>query len=123
MRQFVRQFRINGKPMLSPDTDVTARYTDLDSADGGRDESGAMHRIVLRHKLGTWSFCYSQLSEEERRYLEELFPEGDFLFTHPDRLNAQREVTCRAYRRECVMRYHNALKGQWRDYKFEIVEC
>lgn len=124
MRPFAKQFRINGMPVLAPDADISVSYSDVDSSDGGRDEAGAMHRIVLRHKLGTWSFCYSQLSEEEKRYMERLFPDGeDFDFTHPDRLHADREVTTRAYRADYALCWHNAATGQWRNYKFEIVEC
>ncbi len=124
MRRFAKQFRINGQPLLAPDADVTVSYADLDSTDGGRDESGVLHRIVLRHKLGTWTFCYNRLSEEERRYMERLFPAGEsFEFTHPDRLHDRKEVVTQAYRKECSLCWHNAAMGDWRNYKFEIVEC
>ena len=48
MRPFTNLFLINGKPMLAPDADVGVSYTDLDANDSGRDESGYMHRIVMR---------------------------------------------------------------------------
>lgn len=124
MRPFAKQFRINGKPLFAPDADVAVSYSDLDGEDSGRDESGVMHRIVVRYKLGTWSFEYSHLTEEEKRYMEELFPEEpDFEFTHPDRRNAEKEVTCRAYRSNYGIVWHNARTGQWRNYKFNIIEC
>ena len=85
MRQFAKQFWINGQPMLAPDADVTATYKDLDCADGGRDEAGVMHRIVLRPKVGVWTFCYSRLSEEERRYMERLFPRRGGLSLYPSK--------------------------------------
>ena len=98
-RSFTNIFRINGKPMFAPDEDVAVSYSDLDADDSGRDESGYMHRIVVRYKMGTWSFEYSHITEEEKRYMEELFGnEPDFDFTDPDRLNAEREVTSKAYR-------------------------
>lgn len=124
MRPFAKHFRINGMPVLAPDADVSVVYADLASSDGGRDEAGAMHRIVLRPMLGKWTFFYSQLSEEEKRYMERLFPDGqDFQFTHPDRLRAGQEVTSLAYREDCAMSWHNATAGLWRNYKFQIVEC
>lgn len=123
-RSFTNIFRINGKPMLAPDEDVAASYSDLDADDSGRDESGYMHRIVVRYKMGTWSFEYSHITEEEKRYMEELFGnEPDFDFTHPDRLNAEKEVTIKAYRSKYSNAWHNARTGQWRNYKFNIIEC
>lgn len=123
-RSFTNIFRINGKPMFAPDEDVGVSYSDLDADDSGRDESGYMHRIVVRYKLGTWSFEYASITEEEKRYMEELFGDTpDFDFTHPDRLNAEKEVTVKAYRSKYGLSWHNARKGQWRNYKFNIIEC
>lgn len=123
-RSFTNIFRINGKPIFAPDEDVAVSYSDLDADDSGRDESGYMHRIVVRYKLGTWSFEYSHITEEEKRYMETLFGDTpDFDFTHPDRLNANKEVTVKAYRSKYGLSWHNARTGQWRNYKFNIIEC
>ena len=51
-------FTINGKPMLLPDTEVAVSYEDLDASDSGRDESGVMHRMVVRYKVGVWNFTF-----------------------------------------------------------------
>lgn len=124
MRSYTNLFLINGKQMFAPDEDVGVSYSDLDADDSGRDESGYMHRIVVRYKVGTWSFEYSSISEAEKRYLEELFGETpDFDFTHPDRVNAERQVTCKAYRTKYNISWRNARTGQWRNYKFNIIEC
>jgi hypothetical protein len=124
MRPFTNLFLINGKPMLAPDADVSVTYSDLDGEDSGRDESGVMHRVVVRYKTGTWSFVYSNLTEEEKRYMEELFPDApDFEFTLPDRLRADKEVTIRAYRSNYGIAWHNAKTGLWGNYKFNIIEC
>lgn len=124
MRSYTNLFLINGKQMLAPDADVGVSYADLDADDSGRDESGYMHRIVVRYKVGTWSFEYASITEAEKRYLEELFGETpDFEFTHPDRLNAEKQVTCKAYRSKYNTAWHNARTGQWRNYKFNIIEC
>ena len=124
MRPYANLFLINGKQMFAPDEDVGVSYSDLDADDSGRDESGYMHRIVVRYKVGTWSFEYATITEAEKRYLEELFGETpDFDFTHPDRLNAEKQVTCKAYRSKYSIVWHNARTGQWRNYKFNIIEC
>ena len=124
MRSLTDLFLIDGEPMFAPDEDVGVSYSDLDADDSGRDESGYMHRIVVRYKLGTWSFEYASITEEEKRYLEMLFGESpDFWFTHPDRINAEQSVTCKAYRSKYSISWHNARTGQWRNYKFNIIEC
>ena len=124
MRSYTNLFLINGEQMLAPDEDVGVSYSDLDADDSGRDESGYMHRIVVRYKLGTWSFEYASITEAEKQYLERLFGETpDFDFTHPDRLNAEKQVTCKAYRSKYSNSWHNARTGQWRNYKFNIIEC
>jgi len=94
MRDTTELFKINNVPMLLPDEQVTVSYEDLDSSEAGRDESGVMHRIPVRYKVGAWSFTYSHLTEEEKQYMERLFPmEPTFLFTHPDRVDASVAVT------------------------------
>lgn len=115
---------INGVPMLVPDSEVGVSYEDLDSADSGRDESGAMHRVPVRYKVGSWSFSYNHLTETEKQYMESLFPDAaDFEFTHPDRLDASVPVTSRAYRSKYSISWKNARTGLWNNYGFNIIEC
>ena len=45
-------YKIDGKPMVAPDADVQMSFEDLDGAQSGRDESGFMHRILVRRKVG-----------------------------------------------------------------------
>lgn len=117
-------FKINGKPMFAPDADIDFSYEDLDDADSGRDESGYMHRIVIRYKVMTGSFVFSFISEEDMKYMESLFPdEPDFEFTRPSRLNPDNPVTTRCYRSKYGISWHNARTGLWRNYKFNIIEC
>ena len=116
-------FMVNGEPFLTPDEDVGFSYEDLDSSDSGRDESGFMHRIVVRYKVGTWSFEFASITEEEKRYMESLFPDApDFEFTHPDRLTGN-PVTTTCYRSKYSITWRNAKTGLWRNYKFNIIEC
>ena len=73
MREFYNDFLIDDKPILAPDAGVELKLTDLDSQDSGRDESGVMHRIVLRKGVRTWDFSYSALTAEEYQYMLSLF--------------------------------------------------
>lgn len=124
MRSFTQVFRVNGEPLFAPDADVSVSYADIEGEDSGRDEAAFMHRIVVRYKVGTWSFEYTHITEEEKRYMEELFGDTpDFEFTHPDRFLSGQEVTTRAYRSDYGIVWHNAKAGQWRNYKFNIIEC
>ena len=117
-------FTIIGQPMCVPDENVSVSYQDLDASDAGRDEAGFMHRIVVRHKVATWSFQFSAISEADRRYMESLFPEaGTFLFGHPDRLDSGKTAVCRAYRSGYSLSWKNARTGDWRNYSFNIIAC
>ena len=124
MRQTLAQFQINGQSLLVPDSDVAMSYEDLDDADSGRDESGVMHRLPVRYKVGTWSFSYGYLTEEEKQYMENLFPDsGTFAFTHPDRRDATKNVTEQAYRSKYTINWKNARTGLWSNYGFTIIGC
>ena len=124
MRPTTDLFKINGKPMLAPDTEVGANYEDLDDSSSGRDESGVMHRVVARYKVGSWSFSYEQLTEEEKRYMESLFPdEPSFQFTHPSRLDSSIPETSVCYRSKYGISWRNARTGLWSGYSFNVIEC
>lgn len=124
MRATTDKFKINGIAMLAPDEEVGFSCEDLDTSDSGRDEAGFMHRVVARYKVGSWSFNYSHLTEEERQYMENLFSDApDFEFEHPDRLDSTKQVTCKAYRSKYSISWKNARTGLWSAYNFNIVEC
>lgn len=116
-------FQINGKPMLAPDAGVEMSFEDLESGDSGRDESGFMHRIVVRHKLGVWSFAYSHLTKEEYAYMLSILPEGSFTFTHPQLGDNTKSETTRAYISGYGITWQSARTGQYRDLKFSITQC
>ena len=124
MRAKTDFFKINGTAMLAPDAQVEVSFQDLDAADAGRDESGFMHRIVVRRKVASWKFTYGHLTEEERRYMENLFGEADtFTFTHPDRLDASQTRQTLCYRSQYGISWKNARTGLWSGYSFTIIEC
>ena len=123
MRAKTEAFTINGKPMLAPDTEVSANYEDLDAADAGRDLTGKMHRSVVRYKVASWDFSYALLTEEERSYMESLFPDTPtFLFGHPDRADSTRQVTTECYRSKYGIRWRNSRTGLWSGYSFRVIE-
>ena len=124
MRATTQLFQINGKPILAPDAEVVVSYSDLDASDAGRDESGFMHRIVVRHKVGSWKFSYSHLTEEEKRYMENLFSDAaTFQFRHPSRLDAAVAEETLCYRSKYDISWKNARTGLWSGYGFSIIEC
>lgn len=124
MRKKTELFKINGTPMLVPDEEVAVGYEDLDSSDSGRDESGVMHRSVVRYKVGSWKFEYSNLTEDEKRYMEGLFPDAPhFQFTHPSRKDASQAETTKCYRSKYGISWRNAKTGVWSGYSFSIIEC
>lgn len=120
--RYLEDFRIDGKPMLAPDADVSLSFADLDSSDSGRDESGIMHRIVVRERVATWGFNYSSLTAEEYRYMRSLFSgKPDFPFIYRDQEGNL--VETRAYCSNDSITYHNARLGLYQNLKFNIIEC
>ena len=124
MRNTTDLFLINGKPILAPDEKVAVSYEDLDDSNSGRDEAGFMHRQVLRYKVPVWSFSYSYLTEQERQYMESLFPDAPtFQFTCPSRLNASVAETHTCYRSKYGISWKSARSGLWMGYSFQIIGC
>ena len=124
MRETTNLFQINGIPMLVPDMPVGMSYEDVDGSDAGRDESGYMHRVMVRCKVGVWSFTYSHLTEAEKRYMESLFgEEPTFTFTHPDRTDSPLLVQTQCYRSKYSLSWRNARTGLWTSYGFNIIAC
>ena len=123
MRSKTDRFLINGQPLLAPDGEVTVNYEDLDGSDAGRDQNGKLHRSVVRYKVASWGFRYENLTEEERQYLESLFPDAPtFSFTHPSRGDSAVAKTTECYRSKYGISWRNARTGLWRGLQFNIIE-
>ena len=123
MRSETYLFTVNGKPLLAPDAEVSISYSDIDGADAGRDQNGVLHRSVVRYKVASWEFAYSNLTGEEKAYLEGLFPDAPtFQFSHPDRQDPSRQVTTECYRSQYGITWKNARTGLWSGLKFQIIE-
>ena len=122
MNTITELFKINDAPMLAPDAGVEVSYSDLDASDSGRDESGYMHRLVVRHKIPTWQFSYTHLTAEEYGYLRSILPrEGTFRFTYPNE-DGQQE-TIEAYLSKYTVLWQDLRRGSYRNLKFSIVGC
>ena len=123
MRSKTDLFAINGQPMLAPDGGVEVSYEDLDGSDAGWDQNGVLHRSVVRYKVASWSFRYESLTEEERQYMENLFPDNPtFQFTHPSRKDAAKAETTECYRSKYGIAWRNARTGLWKGCNFHIIE-
>lgn len=117
-------YAIDEKPLLTPDAGVQMQFTDLDSDESGRDESGYMHRIVKRHKVGVWSFQYESLTQQAYSYMLSVLPSGGtFLFTYPDPCDPSHSKTVRAYLSKYGITWYSAKTGLYRNLKFDIIEC
>lgn len=121
MRALADFLLVDGAPLYAPDADMEQSFEDLDSDATGRDQSGVMHRVVLREKVGKWSFAYTQLTDAERDYLLGLFRgKPTFAFTYP---GPGGPVTTRAYMSNYGIAWRDAGRGVWRNLKFNIIEC
>lgn len=123
MNSLTSLYLIDGKEMLTPDGDVQMQFTDLDSGESGRDEAGFMHRIVKRKKVAAWSFCYGVLTQMEYAYMQSILPGDSFLFTYPDPADPAKAKTTRAYLSQYGITWRNARTGEYRNLKFDIIEC
>jgi len=123
MRSKTDLFTVNGLPMLAPDAEVAVSYEDLDAADAGRDQNGKLHRSVVRYKVASWTFRYDSLTEEERQYLESLFPDAPtFRFGHPSRADAGVQEITECYRSKYGISWRSARTGLWKGCGFTVIE-
>lgn len=108
---------IDELPLPCPDENVVISENDLDSEDTGRDESGYMHRFVLRPKVKTWEFPYAFLSAADYAYINSLIE---------DKAEFQVDfwgVQTIAYCSNISATIQNVLTGDYRDVTLKIIEC
>lgn len=124
MRSFAEFYKVDGMPLYAPDAEQELSFEDLDSAETGRDETGYMHRFVVREKVGKWAFNYTELTNEEYKYLLSLFAgKGTFTFTYPAPGTDNDLRTTVAYMSNYGIAWRDARRGVWRNMKFNIIEC
>ena len=124
MRSKVDFYQVDGVSMLVPDGEPGFSFADLDAADSGRDESGVMHRMLVREKVGSWDFTYDYLTDEELTYLRDLFAgKAQFSFTHPVLGSSGETESCTAYMSQYSAVWKNRRTGLWRNFTFTIIQC
>ena len=117
MRALDTVFAVDGEAILAPDANVELNEQDLDGASAGRDEGGYMHRVVVRHKVRTWSFTYSLLTAQELQYLRRLFDgKATFRFSFDGG-----ETTAYCARRQVQL--CDRSRGVYKALRFDIIEC
>lgn len=115
-------FFVDGSSMLSPDRGVEVSENDLDSSDTGRDESGIMHRIVVRESVKSWAFTYALLTVEDYQYIKNLFVgKPEFIFTYRDMDGELKK--CPAYCSKRSFAQYDCATGLYKNLKFNIIEC
>lgn len=121
-REYCYEFLVDGKPLLWPDMNVNITENDLDSDASGRDEMGHMHRIVLRSGVKTWEFVYTVLDAEDYLYIQSLFKgKADFDFAY--RLPNGDLETTKAYSSKRSITLRDYTTGEYKNLKFNIIEC
>lgn len=122
MRDYDGDFLIDGNPILLPDEGVEISMEDLDSTESGRDESGVMHRIVLREKVRKYILPYGSLSREDWVYLQSLIsgkPTFEVTKREPDGTTA----VFTAYCSKIGISLYNKRTGLYKNLKLSIIEC
>ena len=122
MRKLYYDFLIDGKPILVPDEGVSIHVEAMEAEDSGKDESGFMHRFLLREKVHTFGLSYSLLTREEYQYMESLFA-GKVNFQVKYRGIDDRPGELMAYRTGHSVSLYDAKRGIYREMQFELQEC
>ena len=119
---FFNDYKIDGSPIIAPDAEVSIEWNDLDADSSGRDESGVMHRKVLRHRVPKWGLSYSVLTKEELVYMRGLFAgKATFAFSYVD--ESGKSQSCEAYCSNDSVTWYDARNGVYKNYKINIIAC
>lgn len=122
MRDYFFDFQVDGQPLLAPDAGVAVKTTELLSADSGRDESGFLHRRLLRQGMRQWDFSYAAVTGQEYRYLLGLFAgKGSFAFSFRDEEGQPGLAQC--YCAGCAASLYDSTRSVYQALKFSVVEC
>ena len=122
MRGYDYDFLIDSQPILLTDAGVQINLEDLDSSESGRDESGVMHRIVLREKVRKYSLPYETLSKDEYMYMLSLFA-GKPTFEVTKREPDGQIVKFTAYCSKVGISLFNKRTGEYKSMTLNIIEC
>ena len=122
MRKPYYDFLIDGKPVLMPDEGISITAADMEAEDSGTDESGVLHRFLLREKVLGFSLSYDVLTHEEYRYMRSLVAgKSSFRVKYRDPDGKQLQLT--AYCSGYSLALHNVRLGLYKGLKLDIQEC
>lgn len=121
IRAYDTNYKVDGSALLAPDEGVEISLSDLDSSDSGRDESGIMHRFVVREKSGLSDSATRCWIRKDYAYLMGLFSgKVTFPFSFPENGITK---TCTAYCSKASVVLHSSRTGLYKNLKFNIIEC
>ena len=96
-----------------PEAPVAAKFRDI-----------SVTAEVVREKVATWPIAYSCLTDDEYKYTIGLFAgKSTFQFTHPKAGSSTETETTTCYCSKYGIAWHNAKTKQWKNLKFNIIEC
>ena len=117
-------FQIDGKSLYAPDCDIEPSYSGLGSSDSGRDEAGYVRGGGVREGGAGWAGAERCLTDDEYKYTIGLFAgKATFQFTHPKAGSSTEIETTTCYCSKYGIAWHNAKTKQWKNLKFNIIEC
>lgn len=121
-RNYCYEYLVDGNPLLVPDMNVTITENDLDDETSGRDETGHMHRSIIRSGLKTWEFSYALLDAEDYSYIQSLFKgKATFVFEYRNPDGSAGSTHAYASKRSITLRDY--ATGEYKNLKFNIIEC
>ena len=121
-RKLTTDFLIDGTPMLTPDAGVSLKRKDMDHGSTGTDESGVMHRMLVRSDVKSWDFSYAILTAEEYAYTVGLL-RGKATFSFAFKNDEGQPETVTAYCKETSVSYWSNRRGLYKNLQFTIIQC
>ena len=122
MRSLYYDLQIDGQPVPVPDADLSVEVLDREAEDSGYDESGVLHRFLVRRQVRSITLLYDVINREEYRYLCALVGGKDtFLVQYRDADGQPSELI--GYCTGLQTALHNAKQGIYKGLKLVIREC
>ncbi len=119
MRPFDYDFLIDGHPILVPDEGV--QITEKDIVISGTDESGVVHREILRPNVLSVSLLYAYMTLEEYRYMRSLVSgKAHFPVSFLDIDGQNRTIT--AHCDKIPISLYNKVVGLYKNFVMTITE-
>lgn len=124
MLKYYYDVLIDGRPILTPDAGVQITREDIVSDDSGYDERYVYHSRIARSGVYKLEFSYSNLTEEDYRYLYYVLlgsNNGEFTCKFRYLFAGDQEITARCIKVSASL--YNSQTGHYKKMKFTIQEC